>query len=87
MLPGRRHDRVAVTTGTLARLEPAERWVLFAHERDHLVARHHRFPPAVRLAARAGPFLRPRCTAVSYTVERWADEEAARTVGGRRVVS
>ena len=42
---------------------------------------------AVRLAARANPFLRPLRTAVSYTAERWADEEAAHTVGSRRVVA
>jgi hypothetical protein len=86
-LPGRRHDRVVVTTGMLARLEPAERRALFAHERAHLVARHHRFLLAVQLAGRANPFLRPLCTAVAYTVERWADEEAARSVGSRRVVA
>ncbi|SPF02639.1 M56 family metallopeptidase [Streptomyces sp. MA5143a] len=85
-LPGRR-DRVVATTGMLARLEPAERRALFAHERAHLVARHHRFLLAVQLAARANPFLRPLCTAVSYTVERWADEEAARSVGSRRAVA
>ena len=55
-----------------------ERRALFAHERAHLAGRHHRFLLAVQLAARANPFLRPLCTAVAYTTERWADEEAAR---------
>ncbi|MCW8095670.1 M56 family metallopeptidase [Streptomyces tauricus] len=86
-LPGGRRDRVVVTTALLACLEPAERRALFAHERAHLAARHHRFLLAARLAARANPFLRPLCTAVSYTAERWADEEAARTVGSRRAVA
>ncbi|MET9830343.1 M56 family metallopeptidase [Streptomyces sp. NPDC006385] len=86
-LPGGRRGRVVVTTGLLHCLEPAERRALFAHERAHLAARHHRFLLAVHLAARANPFLRPLRTAVSYTAERWADEEAARTVGSRRTVA
>ncbi|MHA5049391.1 M56 family metallopeptidase [Streptomyces sp. SD15] len=89
-LPGPGHGvrgRVVVTTALLSRLEPAERRALFAHERAHLAARHHRFLLAVQLAARANPFLRPLSTAVSYTTERWADEDAARAVGGRKVVA
>jgi hypothetical protein len=86
-LPGGRRDRVVVTTALLERLEPAERRALFAHERAHLAARHHRFLLAVQLAARANPFLRPLRTVVAYTAERWADEDAARTVGSRRTVA
>jgi hypothetical protein len=41
----------------------------------------------VQPAARANPFLRPLRTAVSYAAERWADEDAARTVGSRRTVA
>ncbi|MFI6210058.1 M56 family metallopeptidase [Streptomyces sp. NPDC051041] len=86
-LPGGRRDRVVASTALLDRLEPAERRALFAHERAHLAARHHRFLLAVRLAARANPFLRPLRTAVSYTAERWADEDAAQAVGSRRTVA
>jgi hypothetical protein len=86
-LPGGRRERVVVTTAMLDCLEPAERRALFAHERAHLTARHHRCLLAVQLAARANPFLRPLRTAVSYTAERWADEEAAQAVGSRRAVA
>ncbi|MCW8376237.1 M56 family metallopeptidase [Streptomyces justiciae] len=86
-LPGRTRDRIVVTTALLAGLRPAERRALFAHERAHLAARHHRFLLVSQLAARANPFLGPLRTAVSYTTERWADEEAARAVGDRRVVA
>ncbi|MER6166249.1 M56 family metallopeptidase [Streptomyces violaceorubidus] len=86
-LPGGRRDRVVVSTALLDCLEPGERRALFAHERAHLAAGHHRFLLAVRLAALANPFLRPLRTAVSYTAERWADEAAARTVGDRRAVA
>ncbi|MFJ8467653.1 M56 family metallopeptidase [Streptomyces swartbergensis] len=82
-----RRGRVVVSTALLDRLRPAERRALFAHERAHLVARHDRFLLTVQLAARANPFLRPLRTAVAYTAERWADEEAARAVGSRRTVA
>ncbi|MDX2545520.1 M56 family metallopeptidase [Streptomyces sp. WI04-05B] len=86
-LPGGGRDRIVVTTGLLDSLEPAERRALFAHERAHLAARHHRHLRAVQLAARANPFLQPLRTAVSYTAERWADEDAAHVVGSRRDVA
>ncbi|MFF8511507.1 M56 family metallopeptidase [Streptomyces sp. NPDC015492] len=83
----RGQGRVVVSTGMLAGLAPAERRALFAHERAHLAGRHHRHLLTVHLAARANPFLRPLRTAVSYTAERWADEEAAAEVGSRRSVA
>ncbi|MGW2032731.1 M56 family metallopeptidase [Streptomyces argyrophylli] len=91
-LPGgrghsRSRGRIVVSTALLAGLAPAERRALFAHERAHLSARHHRHLLAAHLAARANPFLRPLRTAVVYTAERWADEEAARAVGDRRTVA
>ncbi|MFJ9870589.1 M56 family metallopeptidase [Streptomyces sp. NPDC101165] len=85
-LPGGR-GRIVVTSALLDGLAPAERRALFAHERAHLAARHHRHLLAAHLAARANPFLRPLRTAVVYTAERWADEEAARAVGDRRTVA
>ncbi|GAA0648570.1 M56 family metallopeptidase [Streptomyces thermocarboxydovorans] len=84
---GGRRGRVVVTTGLLDHLEPAERRALFAHERAHLTARHHRFLLVAQLAARTNPFLRPLRTAVAYTAERWADEDAAQAVGSRRTVA
>ncbi|MEU3744711.1 MULTISPECIES: M56 family metallopeptidase [Streptomyces] len=86
-LPGRRRGRVVVSTGMLAALTSRERRALFAHERAHLAGRHHRHLLTVHLAARANPFLRPLRTAVAYTAERWADEEAAAVVASRRCVA
>ncbi|MDT0439553.1 MULTISPECIES: M56 family metallopeptidase [Streptomyces] len=86
-LPGGRAARILVSTGMLAGLDSRERRVLFAHERAHLTGRHHRFLLLAGLAARANPFLRPLRTTVAYTVERWADEEAARAVGDRRLTA
>ncbi|MFJ8112517.1 M56 family metallopeptidase [Streptomyces sp. NPDC096132] len=84
---GFRRNRIVVTTGLLDHLEPAERRALFAHERAHLAARHHRHLLAVQLAAQANPFLRPLSSVVAYTTERWADEDAAQAVGSRRTVA
>ncbi|MYZ05849.1 M48 family metalloprotease [Streptomyces sp. SID2999] len=86
-LPGRDGGRVVVSAGLLNRLAARERRALFAHERAHLAGAHHRFLLLVQLAARANPFLRPLRTAVSYTVERWADEEAAGLVRSRQTVA
>ncbi|MEV0115260.1 M56 family metallopeptidase [Streptomyces sp. NPDC050844] len=86
-LRGGRRGRIVVSTGLLAGLQPPERRALFAHERAHLAARHHRFLLAAQLAARANPFLRPLRTSLTFTTERWADEDAARAVRDRRVVA
>ncbi|MFJ5033492.1 M56 family metallopeptidase [Streptomyces sp. NPDC088560] len=86
-LPGGPRDRIVVSTAMLGCLSSRERRALFAHERSHLRARHHRHLLLVQLAACANPFLRPLRTAVVYTAERWADEEAARAVGSRKAVA
>lgn len=86
-LPAGPRDRIVVTTALLACLDSRERRALFAHERAHLTARHHRHLLIAQLAARANPFLLPLRTAVSYVAERWADEEAALSVGSRRAVA
>ncbi|MGW1051446.1 M56 family metallopeptidase [Streptomyces sp. NPDC002521] len=86
-LPGGPRDRIVVSTAMLDSLPSRERRALFAHERAHLSARHHRHLLLVQLAAGANPFLRPLRTAVAYTAERWADEEAARAVGSRKAVA
>lgn len=85
-LPGPQ-GRIVVSAGMMARLDSRERRALFAHERAHLSWRHHRFLLVAELAARANPFLRPLHSAVAYTTERWADEEAARVTGDRRLVA
>ncbi|GAA2465832.1 M56 family metallopeptidase [Streptomyces mauvecolor] len=88
-LPGgrRTHGRVVVSSGMLDLLDARERDALIAHEEAHLTGRHHRFLLVAGLAARANPFLHPLRSAVAFTAERWADEDAARAVGDRRVVA
>jgi hypothetical protein len=86
-LPGRGQGRIVVSTAMLACLDSQEREALFAHERTHLTAHHHRFLLAAQLAARANPFLRPLKTAIAFSAERWADESAAHAIGDRRLMA
>jgi Zn-dependent protease with chaperone function len=79
--------RIVVTAGMLDALDPAERRVLLAHERAHADNHHYLFTALAHFAAAANPLLRPVATAVSYTVERWADESAARHCGDRRLAA
>ena len=85
-LPGR-PGRIVVTAGMLDALDHTGRAALLAHERAHLARFHHLYTSAARLAAAANPLLRPAARAVEYTIERWADEEAADAVGDRRLVA
>ncbi|WP_093800427.1 M56 family metallopeptidase [Streptomyces sp. Wb2n-11] len=85
-LPGS-PGRILVSTGMLSGLNEAERRALLAHERAHLAGKHHRLLLTVQLAGCANPLLRPLRSAVGYSTERWADEEAARVTGDRRMTA
>jgi hypothetical protein len=85
-LPGM-PGRIVVSTGMLHTLDRAERDILFAHERAHLAAHHYAFVAVAQLGAAANPLLRPFAIAVTYTVERWADEDAAAATGDRARVA
>ncbi|GAA3790119.1 M56 family metallopeptidase [Streptomyces chiangmaiensis] len=78
---------VVVSTGMLHTLDETEHDILLAHERAHLSAHHYAFVALAQLGAAANPLLRPLATAVTYTIERWADESAAATTGDRRRVA
>ncbi len=79
--------RILVTVGMLRALDAAERRALLAHERAHLICRHHRQRAIVEFAAALNPLLIPARSAVGYLVERAADEHAATTIGDRRVAA
>ncbi|MFD7493852.1 M48 family metalloprotease [Streptomyces sp. NPDC059832] len=88
-LPGRpgTPGRIVVTTGMLRALDPAERDALLAHERAHLVGRHHLFIAAAEAAALCHPALRSLRAPMGYALERCADEAAASAVGDRRIAA
>ena len=85
-VPGR-PGRIVVTTGMMHALTAAERQVLLAHERAHAAGSHYLFAAAARLASAANPLLRPLAAAVGYSVERWADEQAAAAAGDRALAA
>ncbi|CAO0825371.1 hypothetical protein SMICM17S_04755 [Streptomyces microflavus] len=85
-LPGS-PGRVMVSTAMFTALDPAERRALLAHERARLEGCHHRLLLATRLAGCVDPLLRPLGAALVYSTERWADEEAARVTGDRRLTA
>jgi hypothetical protein len=74
---------VVVSQGMLAALRPAERRVLFAHERAHLRGGHHRHTGVVAAAAALNPLLIPLRKISLHLCERCADESAAAEVGDR----
>jgi Zn-dependent protease with chaperone function len=82
-LPG----RIVITSGMLDALTEPECEVLLAHEQTHVLAWHYLFAALARLSAAANPLLRPLSAAVSYSVERWADERAALVTGNRTLVA
>ena len=84
--PGR-PGRIVITTGMMHALTAAERQVLLAHERAHASGHHYLFTASARLASAANPLLRPLAAAVGYSVERWADEQAAAAAGDRTLAA
>jgi Zn-dependent protease with chaperone function len=80
-------DRILVSDTMLRTLDPGERRVMLVHERSHLRHRHHGYRRLVRIAARINPLVRPAVEATDFLLERWADEDAARVVGSRRLTA
>lgn len=81
-----KHGGVVVTTGMLGVLVPQERAALLAHERAHLRHRHDRFLVIGSLVDGV-PLFRSAVPALRHALERWADEEAATSVGDRATVA
>jgi Zn-dependent protease with chaperone function len=81
------NGRIVVTRGLLRALSADERRALLAHEAAHLAHRHVWWLLAAELAAAANPVLARTARAITHTVERWADEDAARAVTDRRLVA
>jgi Zn-dependent protease with chaperone function len=79
--------RIIATDSLLRTLDPAQRRAMFAHEQAHLTRRHHWYLLLTNLAAVVNPLLFRLPDAVTEATERWADEDAARAVGDRRVLA
>lgn len=75
--------RVVASRPLLMAIGAVDRRMVIAHEWSHLRCRHHLYAHLAEIAAAAGPFLRAVPAAVRFGIERWADEEAASTIGDR----
>lgn len=79
--------RVVLSDGLVRRLSSAEVDACVAHERSHLVHRHHLYALALELCAAACPWLRRAARRSQFHLERWADEDAAVATGDRVTVA
>lgn len=81
--PGR-PGSIVVSTGMLDALPDEERAVVIAHEQAHLRRSHHLHLLVCDLALAVIPVLRPLTDQLRLALERCADEDAVRRVGGDR---
>ncbi|MFC5754409.1 M56 family metallopeptidase [Actinomadura rugatobispora] len=85
-VPGR-DGGVLVSRGLLRRLDRSQLRVVFEHEASHLRHRHYRYLALGALAAGTLPPLRRLNARLRFSLERWADEDAAEAVGDRKLVA
>ena len=85
-LPGR-GGHIVVSTGLVELLDEDERRVVLAHEGAHAQYRHDRYLLVAQLATAAMPMLRPLSSRLQFSLERWADETAAKECGDRHFVA
>lgn len=86
-MPGTRASTV-VSSALLDALNASEQRVVFAHEAAHHRHRHDRYLVVARAAEAVMPILRVLTSRLEFSLERWADEDATRVVGGdRRLVA
>lgn len=78
---------VVVSAGLISSLNEDECRAVVEHERAHARYRHDRYLLFGRLATALVPFVRPIADRLEFSLERWADDEAARQVDDRRLVA
>lgn len=79
--------RIVISRSLLEMLRPAQRRSIIAHESSHLRHHHYVHLALISAAAAVNPLLRRLVPAADLASERWADEDAARDVGDRRLVA
>jgi Zn-dependent protease with chaperone function len=85
-LPGR-GGHIIVSSGLTELLDETEQRIVVAHESAHARHRHDRYILIANVASSAIPLLRPLAARLKYSLERWADEAAARSCGDRTMVA
>jgi beta-lactamase regulating signal transducer with metallopeptidase domain len=77
---------IIVSDGLQQTLDADERAAVLAHEQSHLTHQHSIYELAALLAGALNPLLRPLQREINFSLERWADEDAA-AVQGRDVAA
>ena len=78
---------IILSEGLVSSLSERERDVVIAHERAHAQHRHDRYLLLGRVATALLPFVRPIADRLEFSLERWADDEAALEFDDRRLVA
>lgn len=78
---------IVLSEGLVAALDERELRAVLAHERAHARHRHDRYLLLGTLAGALLPMVRPLAERLEFSLERWADEEAAIRVADRRLVA
>ena len=78
---------IILSEGLVSSLSERERDVVIAHERAHARHRHDRYLLLGRVATALVPFVRPIADRLEFSLERWADDEAALEFDDRRLVA
>jgi Peptidase family M48 len=72
---------IIVSDGLQQTLDADERAAVLAHEQSHLAHQHSLYELAALLAGALNPLLRPLQREINFSLERWADEDAASAQG------
>ncbi len=84
--PGR-HSGITISRGAFDLLTPDEIDAVIAHETCHRRMRHDLFLLTGSICTAIFPILRPVFSRLSFSLERWADEDAARRCRSRNTVA
>ncbi|GAB3742231.1 M56 family metallopeptidase [Nocardiopsis nanhaiensis] len=82
-----RHGGVLVSRGLMRLLSREQLQVVFRHEHSHLRHRHHIYTTLGALAAAVFPPLNTLQKSLRLSLERWADEDAAKATDNRELVA
>ena len=85
-LPGRAGN-IVLSEGLVSALDERELQAVLAHERAHARHRHDRYLLLGSLASALLPMIRPLAQRLEFSLERWADDDAALEIADRRLVA
>jgi len=78
---------IVVSEGLHNTLDADQRAAVLAHEQSHLAHQHGLYELVALITGALNPLLRPMQRAVGFALERWADEDAAASLGRNTAAS